>query len=39
MVALRGPKIVATDLSEAVGATKTLDMELFKVAEAFFTVD
>jgi len=39
MAALRGNTIVAADLAEAVGETKTLDMELFKVAEAFFTVD
>jgi len=39
MVALRGNDIVAADLSEAVGETKTLDLDLFKVAEAFFTVD
>jgi len=39
MVALRGNEIVAADLSEAVGETKTLDMDLFAIAEAFFTVD
>ncbi len=39
MVALRGNQIIAADLSEAVGETKTLDMEFFAIAEAFFTVD
>jgi len=39
MVALRGNEIVSADLSEAVGETKTLDMNLFKVGEAFFAVD
>ena len=39
MVALRGNQIIAADLSEAVGKTKTLDMDFFAIAEAFFTVD
>ncbi len=39
MVALQGNQIVAADLTDAVGATKTLDLDLFAVAEAFFTVD
>ncbi len=39
MVALRGNDIVSVDLSEVVGETKTLDLEFFKVAETFFTVD
>lgn len=39
MVALRGNNIVAADLNEAVGETKTLDLDLFKVVEAFFTVE
>jgi 6-phosphofructokinase 1 len=39
MVALRGNEIVAADLSEAVGELKTVDLDFFKVAEAFFTVD
>jgi len=39
MVALQGNEIVAADLTDAVGATKTLDLDFFAVAEAFFTVD
>jgi len=39
MVALRGNDIVPADLSEAVGETKTVDLEFFKVAEGFFTTD
>lgn len=36
MAALRGKDIVAVKLEEAVGELKTVDMELYKVAETFF---
>ena len=36
MVALRGNKIVPVELEEAVSTLKTVDMELYKIAEVFF---
>lgn len=36
MAALKGNEIVAVSLEEAVGELKTIDMELYKVAETFF---
>lgn len=36
MAALRGKDIVAVKLEEAVGELKTVDLELYKVAETFF---
>lgn len=36
MAALKGNDIVAVSLEEAVGELKTIDMELYKVAETFF---
>jgi len=36
MVALRGNKIISIDLEEAVAELKTVDMELYEVAKAFF---
>jgi 6-phosphofructokinase 1 len=36
MVALNGNKIVAVDLEEAVSKIKTVDMNLYKIAEVFF---
>jgi ATP-dependent phosphofructokinase / diphosphate-dependent phosphofructokinase len=36
MAALRGQEIVAIDIEEATKELKTVDLELFKVAEAFF---
>jgi phosphofructokinase-like protein len=36
MAALRGTAIIDVDLAEAVGKLKTVDLELFRVAEVFF---
>lgn len=36
MAALHGNQIVDVDIAEAVGELKTVDLELFKVAEVFF---
>ena len=36
MVALRGNKITPVNLEEAVTTLKTVDMELYKIAEVFF---
>lgn len=36
MTALRGSQIVLVPLSQAVGNLKTVDPELYDVAEAFF---
>lgn len=36
MVSLRGNKIVAVSLQEAVGELKTLDLELYNIAKIFF---
>jgi len=36
MVALRGNKIVSFPIADAVGETKTLDLDIFSVAEEFF---
>jgi 6-phosphofructokinase 1 len=36
MVALRGDKIVAVDLEEAVAKLKTVDMDLYEIAKTFF---
>ena len=36
MVALQGNKIIPVDLEQAVSSLKTVDMELFKIAEVFF---
>jgi len=36
MVALRGNKIVSVNLEEAVARLKTIDLELYDIAEIFF---
>ncbi len=36
MVAFQGNKILATDLEEATVARKTVDMDIYKIAEVFF---
>jgi phosphofructokinase-like protein len=36
MVALKGNKIVSVNLEEAVSKSKTVDMDLYKIAEVFF---
>jgi len=36
MVALRGTKIVAADISAAVGKMKYADPELYEIAKVFF---
>jgi len=36
MVALRGNKIIPVELEEAVSTLKTVDMDLYKIAEVFF---
>ena len=36
MVALKGNEMISVPLEAAVGALKTLDMRLYKIAELFF---
>jgi 6-phosphofructokinase 1 len=36
MVALKGNKILPVNLEEAVSTLKTVDMDLYKIAEVFF---